>query len=69
MQLNTVKCSELASDEKQKNLQHILDAHELEEKEKQHLVSLMEKYKTYKDKYMRNIMFDPTNDDLSEYFK
>ena len=36
---------------------------------KQRLVSLMDKYKTYKAKYMKNIMFDPTNDDLSKYFK
>ena len=33
----------------------------------QSLGSLMAKYKDYKDKYMKNILFDPTNDHLSEF--
>ena len=57
-----------ASKDKQRKLQHILEAHETEAKGKQSLNLLMERYKTFKDTYMKNIMFDPSNNDLSKYF-
>ena len=39
----------------------------MDEEEKRSLGSLMAKYKAYKENYMKNIMFDPTEPQLSEY--
>ena len=59
----------VASEEQRTELQHILDHQEADDRVRQSLGSLMAKYKAYKDKDMKSILFDPTNDHLSECLK